>query len=149
MSKSIFILNGPNLNLLGEREPAIYGYDTLADIEARSRQRAEAVGLTVDFRQTNFEGVLIESIHEARKAACGIIINPAGLSFFSIPVYDALKMFDGPKIEVHLSNIHQREEIYHRSLVSKTAHVVIAGAGAYGYELAVDALHYRLRAAAG
>lgn len=144
MPKPIYILNGPNLNLLGEREPEIYGHDTLADIEARCRLRAQALGLALDFRQTNFEGTLVESVHEARKAACGIIINPAGLSFYSVPLLDSLKAFDGPKIEVHLSNIHQREAIYHHSLVSKTAHVVIAGAGAYGYELAIDALHQRL-----
>lgn len=139
MSHTVFVLNGPNLNLLGEREPAIYGTDTLADIEARVRARAEALGLTIDFRQTNFEGTLVEQVHEARRAASGIIINPAGLSFQSIPLFDALKTFDGPKIEVHLSNIHQRDEIYHRSLVSRTAHAVIAGLGAFGYEVAVDA----------
>jgi 3-dehydroquinate dehydratase-2 len=148
MSQLIYVLNGPNLNLLGEREPAIYGHETLADVEARCRRRAKALGYDVDFRQTNWEGALVESVHEARKAACAIVINPAGLSFQSIPVLDSLKMFDGPKIEVHLSNIHQREPIYHRSLVSTTAHVVIAGAGALGYELAIEAVHDRLGGAA-
>ena len=149
MNKPIFVLNGPNLNLLGEREPAIYGYETLADVEARARRRAEALGYEIDFRQTNWEGALVESVHEARKAACAIVINPAGLSFNSIPLLDSLKMFDGPKIEVHLSNIHQRDAIYHRSLVSMTAHGVIAGMGALGYELAIEAAHARLTAAPG
>jgi 3-dehydroquinate dehydratase-2 len=149
MSKPIFVLNGPNLNLLGEREPAIYGYETLADVEARCRRRAQTLGYDIDFRQTNWEGALVDSVHEARKAACAIVINPAGLSFNSIPLLDSLKMFDGPKIEVHLSNIHQRDAIYHHSLVSTTAHGVIAGIGALGYELAIEAAHARLTAIAG
>ena len=144
MSRLIYVLNGPNLNLLGEREPAIYGYETLADVEARCRRRAGALGYSIEFRQTNWEGALVESVHEARRVACAIVINPAGLSFGSIPLLDSLKMFDGPKMEVHLSNIHQREEIYHRSLVSKTAHGVIAGLGALGYELAIEGVHARL-----
>ena len=144
MTLPIFVLNGPNLNLLGEREPAIYGRETLADIEARCRRRAERSGLSVDFRQTNWEGALVESVHEARKAGCAIVINPAGLSFNSIPLLDALKMFEGPKIEVHLSNIHQREAIYHRSLVSYTATGVIAGLGGLGYELAIEAVAARV-----
>lgn len=136
----VFILNGPNLNLLGEREPEIYGSTTLAEIEERCRKRAETHAVAIDFRQTNFEGVLIESIHEARKKAAGIIINPAGLTFTSVAVLDALKMFDGPKIELHISNVHKREEIYHRSLVSRTATAVIAGLGPSGYEIALDAM---------
>ncbi|WP_342363147.1 type II 3-dehydroquinate dehydratase [Terrarubrum flagellatum] len=136
----IFVLNGPNLNLLGEREPHIYGSTTLAEINERCRVRAEQRGLKVEFRQTNFEGALIESIHEARKVAAGIIINPAGLTFTSIALLDALKMFDGPKIELHISNVHKREEIYHRSLVSRTATAVMAGLGASGYEIAIDAM---------
>lgn len=144
MNRTIYVLNGPNLNLLGEREPAIYGHETLADVEARCQRRAASLGFAIDFRQTNWEGALVESVHEARKSACAIVINPAGLSFNSIPLLDSLKMFDGPKIEVHLSNIHQREPIYHRSLVSLTAHGVIAGMGAFGYELAIEAVHDRL-----
>ena len=136
----LFILNGPNLNLLGEREPEIYGRTTLAEIEERCRTRCEAIGFEADFRQTNFEGVLIESIHEARKKAAGIIINPAGLTFTSIALLDSLKMFGGPKIELHISNIHKREEIYHHSLISRTATAVIAGLGPDGYEVAVDAM---------
>lgn len=136
----IFILNGPNLNLLGEREPQIYGRTTLAEIEQKCRARADEIGLACEFRQTNYEGALIESVHEARKAASGIIINPAGFTFTSIALLDALKMFDGPKIELHISNIHQREEIYHKSLISRTATAVIAGLGPTGYEIAVDAM---------
>jgi 3-dehydroquinate dehydratase-2 len=136
----LFILNGPNLNLLGEREPSIYGHTTLAEIEERCGSRCAALGLDIDFRQSNFEGVLIESVHEARKKAAGIVINPAGLTFTSIALLDALKMFDGPKIELHISNIHRREVIYHRSLISGTATAVIAGLGPSGYEVAVDAM---------
>ncbi|PSH62245.1 type II 3-dehydroquinate dehydratase [Phyllobacterium sophorae] len=140
MHKPIFILNGPNLNLLGEREPEIYGTETLAEISHRCVERSKHHGMTVDFRQSNYEGTLVDYVHEGREQACGIIINPAGLSFTSIALLDALKMFDGPKIEVHLSNIHQRAEIYHRSLVSKAANGVIAGLGALGYELAIEAI---------
>jgi 3-dehydroquinate dehydratase-2 len=140
MKKVVFVLNGPNLNLLGEREPAIYGRTTLAEIERMCAARAKAHGLGLDFRQTNFEGTLIESIHEARKAAAGIVINPAGLSFTSVALLDALKMFDGPKIELHISNIHQREAIYHHSLVSKTATAVVAGLGPGGSGIAIDAM---------
>jgi 3-dehydroquinate dehydratase-2 len=140
----VFILNGPNLNLLGEREPEIYGHITLAQIEDRCRKRTESRGLAMDFRQTNFEGVLIESVHEARRMAAGIIINPAGLTFTSVALLDSLKMFDGPKIELHISNVHKREAIYHNSLVSKTATAVMAGLGPSGYEVAVDAMRILL-----
>jgi 3-dehydroquinate dehydratase-2 len=136
----LFILNGPNLNLLGEREPHIYGHTTLAEIEEQCRERCAHHGFEADFRQTNHEGVLIESVHEARKKAVGIIINPAGLTFTSIPVLDSLKMFDGPKIELHISNIHKREEIYHHSLMSRAVTAVIAGLGPDGYGVAVDAM---------
>ena len=140
MQRLIFILNGPNLNLLGEREPEIYGRTTLAEINGFCTKRAATHGLTVEFRQTNFEGVLIESVHEARKSAAGIIINPAGLTFTSVALLDALKTFDGPKIELHITNVHKREEIYHKSLVSRTATAVMAGLGPRGYEIAVDAM---------
>jgi 3-dehydroquinate dehydratase II len=136
----VFVLNGPNLNLLGEREPEIYGRATLTEIEERTRRRAGTCDLAIEFRQTNFEGVLIEHVHEARKAAGGIIINPAGLTFTSVALLDALKMFDGPKIELHISNIHKREEIYHKSLISRTATAVIAGLGPSGYEISVLAM---------
>ena len=140
MADPIFVLNGPNLNLLGVREPEIYGHDTLDDIQKRCIKRAQEHGLEIDFRQSNYEGKLIESVHEARGIACGIVINPAGLSFSSISLLDALKMFDGPKIEVHISNIHKREIIYHKSLISMTATGVIAGLGSLGYLLAIDAI---------
>jgi 3-dehydroquinate dehydratase II len=144
MAKTVFVLNGPNLNLLGVREPEIYGTQTLEDIKKKCIERAKTHGLEIDFRQSNFEGALIESVHEAREKAAGIVINPAGLSFHSIPLLDSLKMFDGPKIEVHLTNIHQREAIYHNSLISRTATGVIAGLGAHGYVLAIEAIANRL-----
>jgi 3-dehydroquinate dehydratase-2 len=137
---TIFILNGPNLNLLGQREPDIYGRTTLAEIRGWCDADAAELGLAIDFRQSNFEGEIIEAVHLARDEAAGIIINPAGFSFTSIAILDALKMFDKPKIELHISNIHRREEIYHRSLVSKTATAVMAGFGAHGYRLALRAM---------
>jgi len=145
MARTIFILNGPNLNRLGVREPTIYGTDTLAMIQERCEARAATHGLQVEFRQTNIEGHLVESIHEAcDTGAAGLIINPAGYSFTSVALVDALKMFDGPKMEVHLSNIHARDPMYHHSLVSKVATAVIAGLGAEGYLVAVDAVAHRL-----
>ncbi len=135
--KPIYVLNGPNLNRLGLREPDIYGHTTLAQIEALCRRTAGAQ--PIEFRQTNSETQLIDWIHEAIDAACGIVINPAGYSFTSIPILDALKMFPGPIIELHISNIHRREEIYHRSLMSRAATAVIAGLGARGYAVAVQA----------
>lgn len=140
MSKTIFVLNGPNLNLLGEREPHIYGSTTLADIRRNCEAKAESLGFKVDFRQTNFEGELVESIHQARREACGIIINPAAYTFTSIALLDALKTFDGPKIELHISNVHARESIYHNSLISRIATAIMIGFGARGYELAIEAM---------
>jgi len=136
----IYILNGPNLNLLGQREPAIYGSTTLAEIGERCAAKAKALGFAVDFRQTNYEGELVESVQQARQEACGIIINPAGYSFTSVALLDALKMFERPKIELHISNVHARESIYHNSLVSRTATGIIIGLGAAGYELAIQAM---------
>jgi 3-dehydroquinate dehydratase II len=138
--KLIYVLNGPNLNLLGEREPEIYGHTTLAEIETACAAKAATLGLSIDFRQTNHEGELVESVHEARRKAAGIIINPAGYTFTSIALLDSLKMFDGPKIELHISNVHTRESIYHNSLISRTATGLVIGFGAYGYELALDAM---------
>ncbi len=140
MSKPIFVLNGPNLNLLGQREPHIYGTTTLAEVKQLCEEKARTLGYEVDFRQTNFEGELVESVHQARQEAFGIIINPAGYSFTSVALLDSLKMFDGPKIELHISNIHAREAIYHNSLVSRTATAVIAGLGVAGYALAIQAM---------
>jgi 3-dehydroquinate dehydratase-2 len=138
MKKAIYVLNGPNLNRLGTREPHIYGTTTLADIAAICRRAAGDHPL--EFRQTNAEHQLVDWIHEAIDHGAGILINPAGLSFRSIPVLDALKMFPGPIIELHISNIHRREEIYQRSLMSQAATGVIVGLGPLGYELAVGAL---------
>lgn len=138
MTKPIYILNGPNLNRLGKREPEIYGTTTLAEVEAMCREAAGSQ--PVEFRQTNSEEQLINWIHEAIDEGSGMIINPAGLTFTSIPVLDALKMFKGPIIELHISNIHRREAIYHRSLVSTTATAVIAGLGPRGYPFATRAL---------
>lgn len=138
MTKPIFILNGPNLNRLGKREPDIYGHTTLAEVEALCREAAGDV--PVRFHQTNAEHQLVDWVHEAIDEGSGILINPAGLSFRSIPLLDALKMFPGPIVEFHISNIHRREEIYQHSLVSKAATAVIAGLGAKGYAIGVRAL---------
>ncbi|PMR67554.1 type II 3-dehydroquinate dehydratase [Halomonas heilongjiangensis] len=138
MSSPIHILNGPNLNRLGKREPEIYGHTTLAEVESLCRQAAGT--RPVVFRQSGYEGQLVDWIHEAiDEPAAAIVINPAGLTFTSIPILDALKMFPGPIIELHISNIHRREEIYHRSLVSRIATAVIAGLGPSGYGTAVEA----------
>jgi 3-dehydroquinate dehydratase II len=135
MKKPVFVLNGPNLNRLGTREPQIYGTATLANVEAICRSAVP--GLDIDFRQTNHEGQLVEWVHEAIDKAAAIIINPAAWSFTSIALLDALKMFPGPIIEVHISNIHKREAHYHHSYVSLVATAVIAGLGADGYAAAV------------
>jgi 3-dehydroquinate dehydratase-2 len=138
--RTIFILNGPNLNLLGQREPEIYGRTTLAEIRGWCEADAAELGVGIDFRQSNFEGEIIEAIHTAREAAAGIIINPAAYTFTSIAILDALKMFDKPKIELHISNVHKREPIYHKSLVSQTVTAVMAGFGANGYRIALRAM---------
>jgi 3-dehydroquinate dehydratase-2 len=144
MSKTLFILNGPNLNRLGRREPEIYGHHTLDDVRAMCAARTDELGWQLEFRQTNFEGALVESVHEAIDQADGLIINPAGLTFTSVPVMDALKMFSGPKIELHISNVHAREAVYHRSLMSPVVTAVMAGFGVDGYRLAVDWMARRL-----
>lgn len=138
MQRPIYILNGPNLNRLGQREPDIYGKTTLAQIEAQCR--GDAGGQAIEFRQSNSEAQLIDWIHEAIDRASAIIINPAAYSFTSIAILDALKMFPRPIIEVHISNIHRREAIYHHSHVSRVATAVIAGLGAGGYRAAIRAL---------
>jgi 3-dehydroquinate dehydratase-2 len=139
MTRTLHVLNGPNLNRLGKREPEIYGRTTLAEVEAMCRAAAGADAIV--FRQTNYEGQLVDWIHEAIDTeADGIVINPAGLTFQSIPVLDALKMVKAPIIELHISNIHRRDAIYHRSLVSTVATAVIAGLGARGYGIAIGAL---------
>lgn len=138
MSKAIYILNGPNLNRLGTREPQIYGTTTLAEIEAMCRE--EAGQRPIKFLQSNYEGQIVDWIHEAIDEAAGIIINPAGLSFTSVPLIDALRMFNGPTIELHISNIHARDEAHRHSRVSAVATAVIAGLGARGYPAAVRAM---------
>ena len=140
--KPIYVLNGPNLNRLGKREPEIYGTTTLAEVEAMCRAAAGAHPL--EFRQTNSEQQLIEWVHEAIDEGAGIVINPAAFTFTSLALLDALKMFPGPIIELHISNIHRREPIYHRSYVSMVATAVMAGFGAEGYGIAVRALLARL-----
>jgi 3-dehydroquinate dehydratase II len=140
MGQRIDVLNGPNLNLLGVREPEIYGHQTLADIEALCRKTGGERGLEIAFRQSNHEGQIIDWIQEARAAAAGIVINPAGFTSTSIAILDALKMFEGPIVEVHLSNIHRREAFRHHSFVSLAATGVICGLGAHGYALALEAI---------
>jgi 3-dehydroquinate dehydratase II len=137
---TVFILNGPNLNLLGVRERSIYGHDTLADIEERCLARAAALDLQIDFRQTNHEGQLVDWIQEARESADGIILNAGALTHTSVALLDALSAAQLPVIEVHLSNIFRRESFRHHSYVSLAATGVICGLGAQGYERALDAL---------
>ena len=146
MSKVIYVLNGPNLNLLGVREPHIYGSTTLAQVEALCRRVTAELGLVCEFRQTNHEGVMVDWVQEAREKAAAVVINPAGLSFRSIPVLDALKTLDQPIAEVHISNIHRRDPLYQHSLMSLAATGVICGFGAFGYEMAIRALAQRLAA---
>jgi 3-dehydroquinate dehydratase II len=138
MTKPIYILNGPNLNRLGTREPEIYGRTTLAEVEAMCREAAPDQPL--EFRQSNREYEIIEWVHEAIDNGAGIIINPAAFTFTSMAIMDSLKMFPGPIIELHISNIHRREPIYHRSYVSPVATAVIAGLGTNGYLVAVRAM---------
>jgi 3-dehydroquinate dehydratase-2 len=139
MSGRIYLLNGPNLNLLGEREPAIYGRDTLADIEAQCRAVAERERFELVARQTNAEHEFIGWLHEARQAA-GIVINPAAFCYHSIAILDALKMCECPVVEVHISNIHRREEWRGKSMLSSAVTGVIAGLGSDGYRLAMEYL---------
>lgn len=140
MSRLAFVLNGPNLNLLGKRQPAIYGSDTLADVEAECRKTAAALGLELRFHQSNAEHQLIDWIHEARDVAGGIVINPGAYSHTSIAILDALSACECPVLEVHISNIHRRESFRHHSYVSMVAAGVIAGFGVQGYPLALQRL---------
>jgi 3-dehydroquinate dehydratase-2 len=136
----ILVLNGPNLNLLGTREPAIYGSETLKDVEVRCAKRAKALGLAVDFRQSNTEGELVGWIQQAPGQAAGIIINAGAYTHTSIAIHDALRACDLPIVEVHLSNIYKREPFRHHSYVSPAANGVICGFGPQGYELAIGAI---------
>ncbi len=137
---TIVILNGPNLNLLGSRQPDIYGRETLADVEAACRRHAQTLGLGIEFRQSNHEGQLVDWIQQARGRAAGIIINPGAYTHTSIAILDALLAVELPAIEVHLSNIHQREPFRRHSYVSQAARGVICGFGSHGYILALDAM---------
>ena len=141
----IHILNGPNLNLLGHRQPEIYGRDTLEDIARATQALGQDLGRDVLCRQSNHEGAIVEMIHEARATAQGIIINPAAYSHTSVAILDALNTFDGPVIEVHISNIHKRESFRHHSYVSARANGVIAGCGTEGYLLALRHIASLLR----
>jgi len=140
MARTIFVLNGPNLNLLGTREPEVYGRDTLADIRKACEKRGKALRLAVDFRQSNHEGELVDWIQEARQKSVGIIINAGGFSHTSIAILDALQASAKPIVEVHLSNIYRREAFRHHSYVSAAARGVICGLGPHGYILALEAM---------
>lgn len=136
----VFVLNGPNLNMLGRREPGIYGTKTLADIERDAKEAGDRLGLAVDFRQTNHEGELVTWIHEAFDRAKGIVINPGAYTHTSIALHDALRAVSLPTIELHLSNVFARESFRHHSYVSPAATGVICGFGARGYALALEAI---------
>ncbi len=136
MAKLVYILNGPNLNLLGKRQPEIYGHETLDDVEAACAAVAKNEGFEVKLLQSNHEGQIVDWIHEAREQAAAIIINPAAFTHYSIAILDALNTFDGPVIEVHISQVHKREEFRHKSFVSLRADAVMAGFGTNGYTLA-------------
>jgi 3-dehydroquinate dehydratase-2 len=137
MSRLVFVLNGPNLNLLGKRQPHIYGHETLADVETSCRALGTELGLDIRFHQSNREYEIIDWIHEARDIAGGIVINPAAFTHSSVAILDALNTFDAPVFEVHISNVHKREEFRHHSFVSSRADGVIAGFGTQGYLLAL------------
>ncbi len=140
MSKLVFLLNGSNLNMLGKREPELYGTVTLAEVEGQVMTLARQIDVACEFRQTNNEGTLIDWIHEAFERDAAVIINPAGFSFASIPVLDAIKMIKRPVIELHITNIHRRDEIYRHSLISTAATAVICGLGTNGYLVALRAM---------
>ena len=139
--KPVYVLNGPNLNLLGLREPAIYGSATLKDVEARCRAHAATLGLAIEFRQSNHEGELVSWIHDARENASGIAINAGAYTHTSVALHDALKAVDLPSVEVHLSNVHKREAFRHTSLLAPAVSGIICGFGSDSYLLALTALH--------
>lgn len=138
--KTIYLLNGPNLNLLGKRQPEIYGHETLADVERDCADLAKTLGLGLESFQSNHEGGIIDTIHTARDKAAGIVINPGAFTHTSVAILDALNAFDGPVIEVHISNVHKREAFRHHSYVSLRADAVIAGLGTEGYKAALRRL---------
>lgn len=140
MSKSIFVLNGPNLNALGKREPGIYGGKTLADIEADCNAVGAELGLSIDFRQSNHEGVLVDWLHEAGEKAAGVAINAGAYTHTSIALHDAIRAIGIPVVEVHISNIHAREEFRHKSMIAPATKGMICGFGPHSYILALHAL---------
>lgn len=139
--KPILVINGPNLNMLGLREPDVYGHETLAGLEARCQAKAKALGLDISFRQSNLEGEIVTWIQEARNAASGLILNAGAYTHTSVAIHDALRIAQLPLIEVHLSNIYKREPFRHHSYISSVADGVLCGFGGFGYELALDAIH--------
>lgn len=139
--KPVFVINGPNLNMLGLREPDVYGHETLAGLEERCRTKAKALGLDISFRQSNLEGEIVTWIQEARSAASGLILNAGAYTHTSVAIHDALRIAELPLIEVHLTNIYKREPFRHHSYVSAVANGVLCGFGGLGYELALDAIH--------
>lgn len=145
MAKRVLVLNGPNLNLLGTREPGIYGGETLKDVEAMCKAAASELGMALDFRQSNHEGELVTWIQDARKTADGILINPGAYSHTSIAIPDAFRAIGLPVAEVHITNIHQREAFRHHSYMSAVAFGVICGFGTLGYKLALQALAEKLK----
>jgi len=148
MKRHVYVLNGPNLNLLGKREPHLYGYTTLAEIEQSCRELAARLNFDLFFGQSNYEGKLIDWVHEAREKDAAMVMNPAGLSFFSVPLLDSLKTLAEPVIEVHITNIHRRDPLYQQSIVSEHVSTgVICGLGPFGYEAALLALAdiYKMR----
>lgn len=147
MVDTVMVLNGPNLNLLGTREPHLYGSESLSDVETLCADTAAALGFAVDFRQSNHEGVVIDAVHQAAASCVGIVINPAGLSHTSISLLDALIAVTVPVVEVHISNIHRREPFRHTSYVSTAAAGVIVGCGIQGYAFAIQRLAQLVRAA--
>jgi len=144
MTKTVYVLNGPNLNLLGTREPEIYGHDTLDDLAVRCRETGARLGLAVEFRQSNHEGTLVDWIHEARGIASAVIVNAGAYTHTSIALLDALRAFAGLKVELHLSNPAAREEFRHHSYVALGSDAVIAGLGPIGYEVALTAVARKL-----
>ncbi len=140
MTKTIFVLNGPNLNMLGKREPGIYGGKTLVDIEADCKDTGDALGFTIDFRQSNHEGKLVDWLHEANDKAIGVAINPGAYGHTSIALHDAIRAIAVPVVEVHISNIHAREEFRHKSMIAPAAKGMICGFGPHSYILALHAL---------
>jgi 3-dehydroquinate dehydratase II len=148
MSQTIHVLNGPNLNLLGVREPDIYGHETLADLEGLCRKACAAHGLDLSFHQSNFEGDIVERLQAARSGAAGVVINPAAFCYYSVAIIDAVRMVECPVVEVHISHIHGREPEWRAKTITAAAcDAMISGAGLHGYALAIDHLAHRLKAA--